>query len=325
MSLSLVGEGDAAAASANLPAVNNDDICYVLAFNNASTTIPSLPAGWTSVTTRTGTSCAMRVGIRQLLSTDTTTGTWTNATHVIFVVLRGVDLGHLADTFVANGASSATPTWSALTLKDPNGRSWVVLLGGHRTATDMNSVALGSTTNENPTQTSLAAHTARGVGSWASTSKTVNANSAWLTVAIEAPDAGLHDRVSQAPVEAVEGPTDAKARVSQAPVEAVQKPTSGKARISQAPIEIVGVRTTPAVVSQAPVEVVIQNTLKARISQAEIEAGVIPTDAKERVSQIEIEAAVAATDARERVSQITLEVLVQSPVGGAKVYGVIIG
>ncbi len=257
MAVSFVGIADAAGASATLPAFNADDIAFVFAFRDGSTTAPTAPAGWTNIDSRGANTCSYRCGYRQLIVSDTTTGTWTNATDLVVVVLRGVDIGLLGlwTTNTTSGASASMNFAALGAFADQTGRAWVLLMGGHRTATDVNTVALSGTTNRNPATTTVAAHTKASTTTWSATAKTVNANSGWETISIEIPADGEHDRISQAPVEVVVQPTDAHLRLSQGPVEVVDA-TDAPARLSQMGVEIVGQYDRAAVVSQLGVEVV---------------------------------------------------------------------
>lgn len=258
MALSFVGIADAATDNATLPAFNADDVAYVFAFRDGSTTAPSLPSGWTNIDSRGANTCSYRCGYRQLVGGDTTTGTWTNATEIVVVVLRGVDLGDPFGVTATAGGASATMNFGALgTFHDLTGRAWVLLMGAHRTATDVNTVALTGTTNRSPTTTTVAAHTKASTTTWPSTNKVVNANSGYETISLEIPDAGEHDRMSQMPVEVVDQATDQKARLSQMPVEVVELPEPA-ARMSQMPVEVVSTYDRAAVLSQMPVEVVRQ-------------------------------------------------------------------
>lgn len=106
--------GDAAAAtSLSLPTFQEDDIAIVLAIGS---TPPSLPGGWTSITSATSP-MAHSVGFRRLLASDTTTGTWTNATTMCVAVYRGalnaapVDASPLGDTLSNSSTSSSSITW----------------------------------------------------------------------------------------------------------------------------------------------------------------------------------------------------------------------
>lgn len=244
MALSFKFQNSASANSVGLGTEGVDwnpgDLAIAYAFNDGAATAPSLPAsGWTNIASSAGSTAGQRAGYRVLVTGDTTSGTWTNATQTEVIILSGQSTGASPIGVSAVDALASTSVrWAALSGMQPNNTSWVVLVGGHRTATDMNSVALSGTTNRSPTVNKLALHTAEDVSSWAQTSKTVNANSTSRTIAIEV--LALLDvaRVSQAPVEALVLPDNQQARVSQAPVEALVLPNTQQARISQIPIEV---------------------------------------------------------------------------------------
>jgi len=69
------------------------DIAVVFAFRSGNTTPPTLPTGWTNInngaTGGGGTNCSSRSGYRVLQAGDSTTGTWTNATHLAVSIYRG--------------------------------------------------------------------------------------------------------------------------------------------------------------------------------------------------------------------------------------------
>jgi hypothetical protein len=261
VAITKVASGSAAAATDTLPAFNVGDLCLVFAFRDGSTTAPSLPAGWTNGRNNGANTCSGRSGYRFLQSGDTSIGTWTNATEVVWIILRGADvLGPDGDVLASsiNSGSSTAPNWPALTVLDKNSTEWLILLGGHRTATNMNSVALSGTTNESPATGAVALHDVQGTSAdWASTSKTVNANSGWITHTFQVLVAGPA-HVSQVVAESVMGPTDAKARVSQVAAETVMLPTDAKARVSQVVVEMVAPQTNVGIVSQVVAEAVIQ-------------------------------------------------------------------
>lgn len=187
MAISFVASASAAAASVSLPSGwVPGDLAVVLAHRDGSTTAPSLPTGWTDIVSGGANTNSARAGYRVLQTGDTSTGTWTNATSVIVVILRGADRARPIGASAQTGGASTSMSFAALTLQvQESGLSWVLLMGGHRTATDVHTVALAGTTNRSGTTTDICAHTAEGVTSWSATSKTVNANSGWRTVSIE--------------------------------------------------------------------------------------------------------------------------------------------
>jgi hypothetical protein len=111
-----VGSAIADGASVTIPAHQAGDLLVIFANRFDSTTIPTLPSGWTSAATKTGTSRAGRVGYRVATGSGTTSGTWTGAQTTLVWVLR--DHGGIGAAAV--GAATTLP---ALTLTGSS--SWV--------------------------------------------------------------------------------------------------------------------------------------------------------------------------------------------------------
>ena len=111
-----VGSAIADGASVTIPAHQAGDLLVIFANRFDSTTIPTLPSGWTSAATETGTYRAGRVGYRVATGSGTTSGTWTGAQTTLVWVLR--DHGGIGAAAV--GAATTLP---ALTLTGSS--SWV--------------------------------------------------------------------------------------------------------------------------------------------------------------------------------------------------------
>jgi len=111
-----VGSAIADGASVTIPAHQAGDLLVIFANRFDSTTIPTLPSGWTSAATKTGTSRAGRVGYRVATGSGTTSGTWTGAQITLVWVLR--DHGG-----IGAAAVDAATTLPALTLTGSS--SWV--------------------------------------------------------------------------------------------------------------------------------------------------------------------------------------------------------
>ena len=111
-----VGSAIADGASVTIPAHQAGDLLVIFAARFDSTTIPTLPSGWTSAATQTGTDRAGRVGYRVAAGSGTTSGTWTGAQITLVWVLR--DHGG-----IGAAAVDAATTLPALTLTGSS--SWV--------------------------------------------------------------------------------------------------------------------------------------------------------------------------------------------------------
>lgn len=192
MPISYVGVA-AGTNSATLPSFESGDIAVCYAFRDGSTTNPTIPGTFTSITnTADGTTCSASIGWRRLAVGDTTTGTWTNASRVVVVVYRGCEPFITPVGGGANGAGTTnTVTYSAVTMSRANGTSWVIGFVGHRsvdTTVDSASIS-GMTQRGGGVDATAEAHawdTNGGVSSWSSTNQTITGTaSGWVTRTVE--------------------------------------------------------------------------------------------------------------------------------------------
>ena len=89
MAISRVGSASAAATSVTLPTHQADDVILIYAYRSGSNTAPSLPSGWTNIGNSGTGSSSFRWGWLRATGSGTTSGTWTNATHVHAIIYRG--------------------------------------------------------------------------------------------------------------------------------------------------------------------------------------------------------------------------------------------
>lgn len=177
MALSFVGQATGT-TSATLPSFQAGDLALVFAFRDGSTTAPSLPSGWTNILTRgTTTSCSQRVGWRRLQTGDTSTGTWTNATSVVVVIYRSSTSAAFVGGSAANGDTTNTANFPAVTFQRTDGTSWAVGFIGHRsTNTNIESPPTGMTNRSDvadATDEAAGHDTNGGVTGWSSTNQTI--------------------------------------------------------------------------------------------------------------------------------------------------------
>jgi hypothetical protein len=193
VALSFVG-GANGTTSATLPAFQSGDIALAFAFRDGSTTNPSVPGGWNSLTnTADGTTCSIAVGWRRLVEGDTSTGTWTNATRVQTVVYRGCEpfITPIGGTLLTGNGATNTVTYGTVTMSRGDGTSWVVGLVGHRSVdTNIDAATLTGMTPRNSgvdaNAETAAWDTNGGVSSWSSTNQTITGTaSGWQTAMIE--------------------------------------------------------------------------------------------------------------------------------------------
>lgn len=136
--IAAVGEKTTTALSA-MPSHQVGDYLIMVAYRDGFTTPPSLPAGWTDISSPTGdNSNSMRVGYKIAASTSEVSGTWTNATNLVCGSYRGVaSIGAVA----VNSGLTSSVALPNLTLQNTDGSSLVVGGLGHRSGA--NSLASG--------------------------------------------------------------------------------------------------------------------------------------------------------------------------------------
>jgi surface protein len=178
-------------ASATLPAHQVGDLIIAFAFreeSTASVALPTIPTGWTSIDTANGNRFAARVAYRVATSSGTVSGTWTNATTVIFLVYRNasiIDLTILDTELVGSGTTITYPANSFW-----QGLSRVIVFSAHRApAMDLSIIPRDLTLLANPTDATdeaTAFHsTVDNYGNWPSTDVVVGTGSPlepdWVT------------------------------------------------------------------------------------------------------------------------------------------------
>lgn len=188
MALSYVGGDAASGSSVTLPSFVAGDIALTFAYRDGNNTPPTLHASWTNIASSGASNNSSRLGYRILQTGDTTTGTWTNATEIEVIVLRGQHDTTPIGAHSAGGASSNQISYAALTPTVTTGTSWVAGFAGHRSATDVNSKAVTGMTTRSGAITSLGVHTLAGVGASFTQhdyTTTVSASSGWRSYAVE--------------------------------------------------------------------------------------------------------------------------------------------
>lgn len=129
MAVTRVGQNAYSATSGALPTHQAGDLIVCVAFGNASTT-PSLPAGWTSEATFNQASYDIRVGWKIAASSGETSGTWANATKLMFTVYRGYNSGNPLGAVSAGDLpplGSVSIPWPSLPMEVTDGTSFVSL------------------------------------------------------------------------------------------------------------------------------------------------------------------------------------------------------
>ena len=130
-SITYIGQASGV-TSATLPAHQVGDLILAFAFNDASPTIPTLPTGWTNIGTDATATGKASLSYKVAPTNSETTGTWTAATTVIFLIYRGVDVANITRLETSSNGTATSITYQANGFW--KGLSRVVAFVGHRSA-----------------------------------------------------------------------------------------------------------------------------------------------------------------------------------------------
>ena len=196
MAISYVSSGTGTNSIASMPSHQAGDLLIFFAYRDGSTTNPTLPAGFTSITAPDGTSSSTTVGYKIAASGSETSGTWTNATSLICHVYRSSTGSVFPGAVATNTGSSTTVNYPALTLNNTSGSSWVLGFAGCNQS-DMSletapSLMTNRSTVSDATDEAAGADTNGGVTSWSSTNVSVGGTSGpWTTAVIEIAESAI--------------------------------------------------------------------------------------------------------------------------------------
>lgn len=140
MSVSIQGTGSSATTTVTIPTHASGDIIIIAAVR-ANNTPPTIPAAggtvptWNTIHSAGANTWSMSCAYAVATASNHTSGTWTNATQMVAIVLRSSD-GSFA--LGANGPTNANNTqtivYPAITLQVSNGTSFGVRVGSRGTA-----------------------------------------------------------------------------------------------------------------------------------------------------------------------------------------------
>lgn len=175
------------ATSVTITAATAGDFIVVFAYNNATSGIPSLPAGFTNIATASAGADAARLYYKIATGGETSSGVATSATNVACDVYSGA--GSLGTTPTISTSSGLTLTYAAVTLLNSSGSSWVIAFGAAKAATaGMNGTPTGTAPNlgNRTNQTVInGLDTGTGVTSFTAQTLTVTGSGLWKAVTIE--------------------------------------------------------------------------------------------------------------------------------------------
>ncbi len=196
MAISYVSSGTGTNSIASMPSHQAGDLLIFFAYRDGSTTNPTLPAGFTSITAPDGTSSSTTVGYKIAASGSETSGTWTNATSLICHVYRSSSGSVFPGAVATNTGSSTTVNYPALTLNNTGGSSWVLGFAGcnqsNMSLETAPSLMTNRSTVSDATDEAAGADTNGGVTSWSSTNVSVGGTSGpWTTAVIEIAESAI--------------------------------------------------------------------------------------------------------------------------------------
>jgi hypothetical protein len=193
MTISFIGAQGNAGNTVSIPTHQIGDLILIFAYRDGNNTAPTTPAAsgtvptWNLIGSSGGNNNSSNFRWAIATATNTTSGTWTNATEIICLVYQKASIGASQGA----GAQSATIAYPALTLQRTDGSSWVVGVAGHRTSTNVE-VAPSGMINRAFTGTEAAGHdTDGGVSSWSQETVSAGANSGWRSWTVELRDTEL--------------------------------------------------------------------------------------------------------------------------------------
>lgn len=173
------------ATNVAITSTSNGDTIIVFAYNNASTTIPSLPGGFTNLSTNSATGNACRIGYKVSTGGDTTSGTWTNASNVACHVYSGCNTTTPFLNTTTGAGNGSTLTFTGFAMTNTDGSDWIAGFGGAKACT---AGINGNTTNlVNRTNQTIITGKDSGSGetSWSSETLSVTGSGRWLTMTVE--------------------------------------------------------------------------------------------------------------------------------------------
>lgn len=127
-----------------------DDI-YVFGYNTSLGTAPTVATAggtvpsWASVDSGNGNSNAARAVHFVANNNNHTTGTWTNVTHMITVVLRNQNASPIGGFASGSGASSTSEVAPSVTMSNTTGTSILLHFTGHKAVTSLAAAPSGYT------------------------------------------------------------------------------------------------------------------------------------------------------------------------------------
>lgn len=153
MALSIIGTPAAAAANnITLPTHAVGDIIVIWAYRDGNANVAAKPTAggtvpsWVDISSATGAaSNSARSAYFVATANNHTSGTWTNATGMVAIVLRGQGTTPIGGFLQSGGTGTNTAQAPAITLTNSDGSSVLLEFYGHRTVTAWSAAPAGYT------------------------------------------------------------------------------------------------------------------------------------------------------------------------------------
>lgn len=182
------------------------DLLVIFNYRDGSTTLPTTPSGYTSITSTAGNTNCMRVSAKIATADDETPQSATNATESHFHVFRGhrqrTTGGTVSDAigaFAGNNGSGTTVTLKGLSTTESPGNCMCVAMAGHRSTDadfgDSDPLKLILWGDDNTTDGSGGYLSNRNIDDFADASVgTIGTSSGWASITIEIRAASIVER-----------------------------------------------------------------------------------------------------------------------------------
>lgn len=173
-----------------MPTHATNDLLLMFAYRDGFNTAPTVPSGWTAITSGGANSNGGVVAWKVAGSSTEVSGAWTNCTNLECMTYRGASAPGAAANNNGSGTAVGVP---ALTLQVGTGSSWVIVLVGDRSGNVSLNIAPGgsgltaraSYVGNSNTQDIASFDTNGGVSTWAGTTINTTVTGGWWSAAVE--------------------------------------------------------------------------------------------------------------------------------------------
>lgn len=148
MAISYIDSTSAAATSVTAPTHQASDLLVIAVYRDGSNTLATVPSGWVPIQQVGAQTNALGVYYRYAASGSETSGTWTNATHLVMVSYRSAFVVGIAAASTSNSSVNTTINYQTQGSPDQSDQ-WVIQVAGTRTNdTDIETPPTGTVLRE---------------------------------------------------------------------------------------------------------------------------------------------------------------------------------